>query len=77
MVKPSDLVRPPKPPPPCPTPDKISYRSQAEAKRAHRRSYWGDQLFGIERTKPRLYPYECPAGGHWHLTHHQPRKADK
>lgn len=69
MVKPSDLVRPPKP---CPTPDKNRYRSAAEAKRAHRRSYWGTRIHHVD--KPRLYPYRCPAGDHWHLTHHAPRK---
>lgn len=76
MVKPSDLVRPPKPPPPCPTPEKHLYRSAAEAKRAHRRSYWSTRQ--QRRDKPKLYPYECVCGA-WHLTHHKPkpRKATK
>lgn len=50
---------------PCPTPSKQVYRSQAAAKHAQ-----------IERrsrgNQGRLYPYECPAGDHWHLTHHTP-----
>lgn len=51
----------------CPTPDKQNYRSQAEANRAEReRRSRGDQA--------RLYPYECPCGDHWHLTHHTPSK---
>lgn len=51
----------------CATPDKHSYRSQAEANRAERdrRSRGGMN---------RLYPYECSSGGHWHLTHHTPEK---
>lgn len=49
----------------CATPDKQRYRSQAEANRVERsrRAYTG-----------RLYPYECPSGDHWHLTHHTPQK---
>ncbi|MGB3483977.1 MAG: phage antirepressor KilAC domain-containing protein [Mycobacterium sp.] len=51
----------------CPTPSKQSYRSQATAKHAE-----------IERrsrgNQNRLYPYECSAGGHWHLTHHTPER---
>lgn len=49
----------------CPTPEKAVYRSQADANRFERtcRSRTG-----------RLYPYECPAAGHWHLTHHTPQR---
>ena len=46
----------------CPTPDKLQYRSQAEANRHQRQP----------EHKGRLYPYECPSGNHWHLTHHRP-----
>ncbi|WP_165746006.1 BRO-N domain-containing protein, partial [Mycobacteroides abscessus] len=53
----------------CPTPEKGRYRSQAEAKKAQRRRY-----AGYGRQKPHLYPYECPSGEHWHLTHHTPEK---
>lgn len=53
----------------CPTPQKGRYRSQAEAKKAQRRRY-----AGYGRQKPHLYPYECPSGEHWHLTHHTPEK---
>lgn len=51
----------------CPTPDKKWYRSQAEANKAERQ--WHGPK-GDGRSK--LYPYECSAGGHWHLTHHTP-----
>ncbi|SRX93607.1 prophage antirepressor [Alicyclobacillus acidocaldarius subsp. acidocaldarius Tc-4-1] [Mycobacterium shimoidei] len=56
----------------CPTPDKKQYRSQAEANRAQRERYArrGDH-------KERLYPYECPSGEHWHLTHHTPEKQQR
>lgn len=53
----------------CPTPQKGRYRSQAEAKKAQRR-----RNAGYGRQKPRLFPYECPSGEHWHLTHHTPEK---
>ncbi|SKS40213.1 phage antirepressor [Mycobacteroides abscessus] len=53
----------------CPTPEKGRYRSQAEAKKAQRRRY-----AGYGRQKQHLYPYECPSGEHWHLTHHTPEK---
>ncbi len=53
----------------CPTPDKRRYRSQADAKRAHR-----DRYARPGQHKDRLYPYECPSGDHWHLTHHTPEK---
>lgn len=46
----------------CPTPGKQQYRSQAEANKAQR------HRGGHER----LYPYECPTGQHWHVTHHTP-----
>lgn len=48
----------------CPTPDKKQYRSQAEANKAQRHRGGHD----------RLYPYECPSGQHWHVTHHTPEK---
>ncbi|TDZ92084.1 phage antirepressor [Mycobacteroides salmoniphilum] len=53
----------------CPTPQKGQYRSQAEAKKAQRR-----RNAGYGRQKPHLFPYECPSGEHWHLTHHTPEK---
>lgn len=53
----------------CPTPDKKWYRSQAEANRHERERYTGRH-----GKKERLYPYECPGGGHWHLTHHTPEQ---
>lgn len=56
----------------CPTPAKKQYRSQAEAKKAERQ--WHGPK-GDGRSK--LYPYECPSGGHWHLTHHTPEKQAK
>lgn len=46
----------------CPTPNKQQYRSQAEANKAQRHRGGHD----------RLYPYECPTGQHWHVTHHTP-----
>lgn len=49
----------------CPTPSKQSYRSQAEAKRAERERRSRGNM-------NHLYPYECPVGDHWHLTHHAP-----
>jgi anti-repressor protein len=51
----------------CPTPDKKQYRSQAEAARWQRSRYVrpGDY-------KGPLYPYECPSGEHWHMTHYEP-----
>lgn len=50
----------------CPTPDKKQFRSHAEAARFQRdRNMPG-------RSKNRLWPYECPSGEHWHLTHHSP-----
>lgn len=52
----------------CPTPDKKVYRSQADANRYQRQKPVG------RGTKQRLYPYECPSGEHWHLTHHTPEK---
>lgn len=51
----------------CPTPDKKQYRSQAEANRAERKFQY--RQGGHHK---RLYPYECPSGEHWHLTHHTP-----
>lgn len=56
----------------CPTPDKKRYRSQAEANKAERQ--WHGPR-GDSRRK--LYPYECAAGGHWHLTHHTPQQQDR
>lgn len=52
-------------PPPCPTPEKIVYRSPAHARRAQRERRLPCGL------KDHLHPYPCPAG-HWHLTHQTP-----
>lgn len=48
----------------CPTPRKKTYRSRAKANRARL----------VIKAKPAhrdttLYPYLCPSGEHWHLTH--------
>lgn len=53
----------------CPTPDKKQFRSQAEAARWQR-----DRRVPTGVHKNHLYPYECPSGEHWHLTHHTPQK---
>jgi anti-repressor protein len=53
----------------CPTPAKKCYRSQAEANKAERQ--WHGPR-GDSRSK--LYPYLCPTGDHWHLTHRTPEK---
>lgn len=49
----------------CPTPEKQQYRSQADANRNQRR---------MPGQRDRLYPYQCPSGQHWHLTHHTPER---
>lgn len=47
----------------CPTPTKWRYRTKSAARRYQKRHPPpGDPL----------WPYECPAGGHWHLTHQTP-----
>lgn len=51
----------------CPTPDKRAYRSKAKANRFQRRT-----RAPLGTKKDRLYPYECPSGQHWHLTHQKP-----
>lgn len=53
---------------PCPTPTKKRYRSKAAAKRAER--LWRPSEFNPNPVKERLYPYLCPSGEHWHLTHY-------
>lgn len=53
----------------CPTPDKRQYRSQAEANRDQRERH--SRHRGHQQ---RHYPYECPSGEHWHLTHHTPER---
>lgn len=53
----------------CPTPDKKRYRSRAEARKSEREFHSGK-----DGHRDRLYPYECPSGEHWHLTHHTPEK---
>jgi hypothetical protein len=53
--------------PACPTPDKRAYRSKAKANRFQRRT-----RPPLGTKKDRLYPYECPSGLHWHLTHQTP-----
>lgn len=52
----------------CPTPTKRRHRSRAAARRFQRRH----ELPGAAKTQ--LWPYECPAGGHWHLTHQTPEQ---
>lgn len=49
----------------CPTPLKQRYRSKSDAKS-------GRQRARAVHGNDRLWPYECPAGGHWHLTHWDP-----
>ncbi|WP_157680139.1 hypothetical protein [Mycobacterium dioxanotrophicus] len=51
----------------CPTPDKRTYRSKAKANRYQRR-----RRPPAGEKKDRLYPYLCPCGEHWHLTHQSP-----
>lgn len=51
----------------CPTPTKRTFRSKAEAARWWRRAYYA-------HGKDRLYPYLCPCGAHWHLTHQTPQE---
>lgn len=59
------------PVPDCAHPDKRKYRSRS----------WADAgAKGIrkkvgETAYQTLYPYECPAGGHWHLSHYRQGKA--
>lgn len=52
----------------CPTPTKRRHRSRAAARRFQRRTTLPSA------TKATLWPYECPAGGHWHLTHQTPEQ---
>ena len=49
----------------CPTPLKRRYRSSSAAARYQRRH---------PAPGAPLYPYECPTGGHWHLTHQTPEQ---
>lgn len=51
---------------PCNTPDKLQFRSQAEAARFQRTRQVPNG------HKDRNYPYLCQCGEHWHLTHHTP-----
>ncbi|OBC14073.1 hypothetical protein A5784_30695 [Mycobacterium sp. 852013-50091_SCH5140682] len=51
----------------CPTPEKRIYRSKAKANRYQRR-----RRPPAGEKKDRLYPYMCPCGEHWHLTHQSP-----
>ena len=66
---PLELTHAPEPEVPgvCNTPTKRRFRSQADARRWWRRAYF-------TQGKPRLWPYRCPAGDHWHLTHHSPQE---
>lgn len=54
---------------PCPTPDKRPFRSQADAARHQRERYVPGG-----GHKDHQYPYECPSGQHWHLTHQSPER---
>lgn len=66
-ASPLELTRLPDEPPDCPTPRKRRFRSAADAKRWWRQTYWA-------QGKPRLYPYRCASGEHWHLTHYTPQQ---
>jgi hypothetical protein len=54
----------------CPTPRKKEYRSRAKAMRAR----LDIKASAAHRDDPPLYPYLCPSGEHWHLTHLPQRK---
>lgn len=54
--------------PECSTPSKRQFRSEAEAKRYWRRTYFGG-------AKDRLWPYQC--GDHFHLTHQTPAEQEQ
>lgn len=51
----------------CPTPEKKRYRSAAEANKWQRQ-----HSIPRGQHKGQMFPYECPCGEHWHLTHHTP-----
>jgi len=51
----------------CPTPDKLTFRSAAAARRHYRR------MHRPAGAKAHLHPYECVCGA-WHLTRQTPEQ---